>query len=145
MKIKLCLFSLSILLVSTSVNSLFAQTTGKVITDAFFALYLKDPAKAVEYAFSTNKYMLKKPEVVTNVKTQLKSLSSVLGTYYGNELISDKSISPSFREVKFLIKYDREPIQFTFLLYKPFNSWLVLNFSYNENLDKEIAAAEKSK
>ncbi len=139
------LISLFILFTFGTTTTSIAQVTTKAITDAFFALYAKDPGKAVEYAFSTNKYMLKKPEVVSNVKTQLKSLSGVLGTYYGNELISDNSIAPSFREIKFLIKYDREPIQFTFLLYKPFNTWMVLNFAYNENLDKEIAGAEKTK
>ena len=46
--------------------------------------------------------------------------------------------------MKFLVKYEREPIRFTFLLYKPKDKWEVLNFSFNENMDKEIEDANKA-
>jgi hypothetical protein len=126
-------------------TQLKAQATTKEITDPFFAVYAKYPMKAVDYAFATNKWMLKKPEEVTNVKTQLKTLTDLLGEYYGYDLISETTISPNLKVIKFLVKYDREPIKFTFLLYKPKDKWIVQNFSWNENLDKEIEDAPKAK
>ncbi len=126
-------------------SKLLAQSTSKEITDAFFAVYAKYPAKAVDYAFGTNKWMLKKPEVVTNVKTQLKTLTDLIGEYYGFEPIEENVISSSLKEVKFLVRYEREPLQFTFLLYKPKDKWMVENFSFNENLDKEIGEGTKIK
>ena len=132
-------------LIFASESKLLAQNTTKEITDTFFALYAKLPPKAVEYAFSTNKWMLKKPEVVTNVKTQLKTLTDMLGEYYGFEAMEENAVSPSLKEVKFLVKYEREPLQFTFMLYKPKDKWLVENFSFNENLDKEIEGGTKTR
>ena len=126
-------------------SKLLAQGTTKEITDVFFALYAKSPAKAVDYAFSTNKWMLKKPEVVSNVKTQLKTLTDLLGVYYGYELMQENNVSASLKEIKFLVKYDREPLQFTFLLYKPKDKWMVVNYSFNENLENEINGGTKTK
>ena len=126
-------------------SKLLAQSTAKEITDAFFAVYAKFPGKAVEYAFATNKWMLKKPEVVTNVKTQLKTLTDMLGDYYGYEPMLTNTISASLIEIKFLVRYEREPLQFTFLLYKPKDKWMVENFSFNENLDKEIGEGTVTK
>ena len=129
----------------SSESKLLAQSTYKEITDAFFAVYAKYPSKAVEYAFGTNKWMLKKPEVVTNVKTQLKTLTELLGDYYGFEPLEENTISASLKEVKFLVRYEREPLQFTFLLYKPKDKWMVENFSFNENMDKEIEGGTKTR
>ena len=126
-------------------SKLIAQTTSNVITDAFFVIYAKQPSNAVDYAFGTNKWMLKKTDVITNVKTQLKTLTDLLGGYDGFELIQESTISASLKEIKFLVRYEREPIQFTFLLYKPKDKWMVENFSFNENLDKEIDGGTKAK
>ena len=135
----------SVFLILASESKLLAQSSTKEITDAFFAVYAKFPPKAIEYAFATNKWMLKKPEVVTNVKTQLKTLTDMLGEYSGFEPMEENTVSPSLKEVKFLVKYEREPLQFTFLLYKPKDKWMVENFSFNENLDKEIEGGTKTR
>jgi len=145
MKKAFAILLVSLFLILTSVTDMLAQATTKEITDSFFQLFQKTPGKAIEYAFSTNKWMEQKPEVVTQVKTQLKGLTDMLGDCYGYDLISDNSISENLREIKYLIRYDREPLRFTFLLYKPKDKWEVLNFSFNENMDKEIEAAQKTK
>ncbi len=145
MKKAFTFLSISCFLVLSSATKIIAQATTKEITDNFFLLFQKTPDKAIEYAFSTNKWMEQKPEVVTQVKTQLKGLTDMLGDCYGYDLISDNSITENLREIKYLIRYDREPLRFTFLLYKPKDKWEVLNFSFNENMDKEIEEAEKTK
>ena len=145
MRTAITILCISILLILASESKSIAQSSSKEITDSFFDLYMKLPADAIDYAFATNSWMLKKPEVVTNVKTQLKSLTDMLGEYYGFEPMEENTVSPSLKEIKFLVKYEREPLQFTFLLYKPKDKWMVENFSFNENLDKEIEGGTKTR
>jgi hypothetical protein len=120
-----------------------AQSTIKEITDKFFALYATDPVKAVDYAFSTNKWFAKKQDGVDNVKTKIKDEVGLLGEYYGYEQISEKTAGQSSTMVSFIVKYDREPLRFIFLFYKPRDTWRVSNFSYDENIDKDLEDASK--
>ena len=122
----------------------FGQTTTKEITDKFFTIYSKDPAKAVDYGFSTNKWLDRKQDDVTNLKNKLKNLIDLCGDYYGYELLSEKTAGQNIKMVTFIIRYDREPIRFTFLFYKPNDKWQLNNFSYDENIDGDLEEATKA-
>ena len=58
--------------------------------DEFFATYEKVPAKAIDYGFSTNKWVARKQEEVSGLKNKLKDLISLCGEYYRHELLSEK-------------------------------------------------------
>mgnify|MGYP003402978113 CR=1 FL=1 len=133
-----------ILLSLTFLTKSQAQTTIKEITDKFFGLYQKDPIKAVEYAFSTNKWFDRNQDGVANLKTKLKNTIDLCGEYYGYELLSEKSAGQSIRMITFIVKYDRQPIRFSFFLYKPKDIWKVNNFSYDENIDDDLEEATKA-
>lgn len=64
-----------------SLTSVFGQTTSNEITDKFFELYSKDPLKAVDYAFSTNKWFDRQQDGVANLKNKLKNLIDLCGEY----------------------------------------------------------------
>jgi hypothetical protein len=120
------------------------QTTTNEITDKFFSLYSKDPIQAVDYAFSTNKWFDRQQDAVTNLKNKLKTTIGLCGDYYGYELLSEKTAGPSIKMITYIVKYDREPIRFTFFFYKPKDSWRVSNFSYDENIDNDLEEATKA-
>lgn len=40
-----------------------------------------------------------------------------------------------------MIKYARQPIRFTFILYKPKEEWMLFNFKYDDKLDEEMEDA----
>ena len=120
------------------------QATTKEITDKFFGLYATDPIKAVEYGFSTNKWMDRKQDDVANLKSKLKDIVSLLGEYDGYELLSEKTAGQSTKMVTFIVRYDREPVRFTFLFYKPKDTWRLNNFSYDEDIDKDLEEATKA-
>jgi hypothetical protein len=131
------------LLMLVFVNA-FSQATTKDITDKFFSIYKKNPLQAVDYGFSTNKWMSRKPDDLANAKTKLKDLIALLGDYYGYELLSDKTAGPNIRMVAFIVRYDRQPIRFTFLFYKPKDSWQLNNFSFDQDIDKDLEEATKA-
>ena len=115
-----------------------AQVTTKEISDNFFSIYAKDPFKAIDYAFSTNKWMETKVEGISELKNKLKKLTDVCGDYYGYEQISEKTAGSSISAVSFIVKYDRQPFRFIFFFYKVKDTWRVNNFSYDEDIGKDL-------
>ncbi|SDR79392.1 hypothetical protein [Winogradskyella sediminis] len=140
---KIKLFTLLIVTV-LSTNILKAQTTTEEITTEFFKTYEKSPQKAVDYVFETNKWMIdRNKDGIENVKTQLTSFLGLVGDYYGYEKVTEKSVGESYKLVSYMIKYDRQPVRFTFVFYKPKDKWQVQNFQYDDNLDDELEESGK--
>ena len=140
-KIKLLTLLIVIVL---STNILKAQTTTEEITTEFFKTYEKSPQKAIDYVFGTNKWMMdRNKDGIENVKTQLTSFLGLVGDYYGYEKITEKSVGESYKLVSYMIKYDRQPVRFTFVFYKPKDKWQVQNFKYDDNLDDELEESGK--
>jgi len=139
-KIKLITLSM---LVFLSASILKAQTTTEEITNEFFKIYIKSPQKAVDYIFGTNKWMERNKDGVENVKTQLAGFLGLVGDYYGYEKITEKSIGESYKLVSYMIKYERQPVRFTFIFYKPKDKWQVQNFQYDDSLGDELEEAGK--
>jgi hypothetical protein len=137
---KLLVITLACMLCLT--NS-FAQTTIKEITDKFFQLYAKDPSAALDYGFSTNKWVDTKQEDIVNLKKNLKSLVDLCGEYYSYELISEKNAGQHIKLMTYIVHYDREPVRLSFLFYQPKDSWRLYNFSYSENIDADLQPAVK--
>lgn len=133
-----------VMLLIASNMVLKAQTTTEEITDEFFRKYEKSPMKAVDYAFETNQWMVERnKDGIDNVKTQLTSSLGLVGDYYGYEKITEKSVGDSFKLVSYMVKYDRQPVRFTFVFYKPKDKWQIQNFQYDDNLDDELEEAGK--
>ncbi|CAL2102228.1 protein of unknown function [Tenacibaculum sp. 190130A14a] len=80
---------------------------------------------------------------IENVKSQLTNFLGLVGDYYGHEKITDKSIGKSYKLVSYMVKYDRQPIRFTFVFYKPKDKWQVQNFRFDDNLDDELRESGK--
>lgn len=143
MNIKMKLPTLLILTV-LSINMLKAQSTPEEITAQFFKIYEESPQKAVDYIFGTNKWMTdRNKDGIENVKTQLTSLLGLVGDYYSYEKITEKSIGESYQLVSYMIKYDRQPLRFSFVFYKPKDKWQVQNFKYDDNLGDELKESGK--
>jgi len=123
---------------------MFGQTIEKEITDKFFLIYEKEPIKAVDYAFSTNKWFERKLDGIAELKSGLKNLIDLCGEYSGYELLSKKTAGQNITIMTFIVKYDREPIRFTFYLYRAKDKWRVNNFSYDEDVDKDLIEAGKA-
>jgi hypothetical protein len=135
---------ISLMMVILSINALKAQSTTDEMTKEFFSIYGESPQNAVDYIFNTNKWMAEKNmEGIENLKGQLNILLGQVGGYCGHEKITEKSLGESFKLISYMIKYDRQPVRFTFIFYKPKDNWEIQNFQFDDNLDDELEEAAK--
>jgi len=126
-----------------SFNILSAQKVPDLIMSQFFRIYKKSPQDAVDYAFGTNKWMIERnKDGIENVKTQLTNFLELIGNYCGYERIGEKNIGRNYKQINYMVKYDRQPIQFIFTFYKPKSEWQVQNFKYDDELDGELKERE---
>ncbi len=137
MKTKLLIF---IICISTS--TLLAQNKPEDVLDKFFRTYETEGSdKALDYIFSTNKWMSNSKQQIDDLKSKLKRTVELIGDYNGYELMVKRSIKNHLELYSFIVKYDRQPLRFSILLYKPKDNWRLQNFKYDDNLDAELEEA----
>jgi hypothetical protein len=118
-----------------------ANIVEETITRDFFKTYQTDPIIAYANLFSKSKWIQQSDIETTKIK--MKDFLTDMGAYNGYETITVKKAGDSFILKSFLVKYDRQPIRFTFILYKPSNEWKIQNFSYDTNIGDELEEAAK--
>ena len=116
----------------------FAQKSEKEIVDRFFELYKTNTNEAVNYIYGLNKWIDLEGEAVRNVRDKLNQYKELVGTYYGEEFIYKGEFGQSFVTYIYLVKYERQPIRFTFKFYKAKDTWMTYSFSFDDNFDEEF-------
>jgi hypothetical protein len=88
--------------------------------------------------------MAKSADAVVNLKNQMEGLTEdFIGKYHGNDLIVEKGVSDSFLLLSYLVKFDRQPLRFTFQFYKPVDRWRIHSFQYDGNITNEVEESAK--
>lgn len=133
-----------LLLVLLSADAYSQKNNGQELIDHFFDLYEKEgPDKALTYAFGTNAWMDANSDAVKNVIFELDKTINLVGNYIGNEQIQSASAGSRFRILSYFVYYDRQPIRFTFELYKNNEGWMLWNFKFDTDYDSEIEESIK--
>ncbi len=123
----------------------FAQNDPQKIIDEFFNLYKeKSTDAALDYIFKTNKWMNESQDQIDNVKFKLNGTLKQLGELAGHNLITKKTLGEHLALYTFMVRYDRQPLRFSFLFYNPNNQWRLHNFSFDHALDTELEEATKA-
>ena len=105
------------------------------ITATFFDKYKnEDVDSAIDYLFSTNKWINESKEEISRIKINLNDLVKDLGKYYGYEKISTENINKNLKQYTFQLRYDLQPLRFKITFYKPNDEWRVQNFQYDSKL-----------
>ncbi len=121
-----------------------AKDDGQELITRFFDLYKgKGYEYALKYAFETNKWINTQGDEMLTVGLNLGKKIQPLGEYLGNEELKSKSVSSRFRIVSYFVYYQREPIRFTFELYKNASGWEIWDFQFDSDFDAEIIEALK--
>jgi hypothetical protein len=134
---------LIILILACFSNCCFGQTLKEEITTTFFKELEQDPSKAYINVFKFNKWMTDKKSALETSRIKLVDLVDQLGEYYGYELITEKRAGESYIIKGFLAKYERQPLRFNFVLYKPNAKWVLQNLSFDVDVDQELSDAAK--
>jgi len=126
-----------------SLSSLYGQESGKMIIDNFFNLYEEDAIKAIDYIYGTNDYFDINGDAVKKLKGQLKQFVDLVGNYKGNELLYKSDISKYYETYIYLVRYDRQPVRFTFSFYKPDKNWFLYSFKFDDSFDNDLEEVMK--
>jgi hypothetical protein len=117
------------------------------ITDAFFDKYKNvSTSDAVDYIFATNTFASQNPqlpEIKKTLKISLDSLRQNVGRYTGKDLITEKSTTDNFVLISYLVKHQLQPIRFTFMFYRPEETWMLYRFISDVQVDTELEDAGK--
>ncbi|PQJ23482.1 hypothetical protein [Tenacibaculum sp. SG-28] len=108
------------------------------IVSNFFKTYDGKPQKAIEDIFNSNKWLNFEKSQKETVFLKLNNLISQLGSYQGYETIKSINIGKSYRVISAIAKYDRQPLRFNFILYKPLDKWQVQNFNFDVNIESVL-------
>ncbi len=116
-------------------NSGFSQAGCDSIPKNFFRIFEeKGSDAAIDYVYSTNKFMRANIQANLKVKSELKKIISLIGKYKGHELMEKKVISPSYVQLYYLAKFDRQPLKFIFVLYKPSDKWQLQKLKFDDKV-----------
>ena len=121
-----------------SANLVFSQDSEQVIIDEFFEIFAKNSEKAINFIYNTNDWIDADGDAVTKLKIQLKQYEELIGEYYGEEFLYKGNLGESFTTYVYLVKYERQPVRFTFEFYRPKDVWMVYSFKFDDNFDEDF-------
>jgi hypothetical protein len=138
---KILLVLCPVLLFACNVTAQVQQQTPADISKKFFEIYAAKPNDAIDYIFSGMKLTKQVNEDITAIKKNLKMTIDQDGAYYGYELITEKNLGSTLKLISYMAKYDKQPVRFIFIYYKPADKWKIYTFQFNTNLDEELTSA----
>jgi len=119
----------------------FAQPvkTPEMIADSFFVILKSGSTdKAMDYIVATNPYMLQAKETIDNIKIKLQKSLPLIGRFYGQDLYYKKEIGPNYIYLKYILRYDRQPVIMTFIFYKPDKVWKLQNILFEDKPEGDL-------
>jgi hypothetical protein len=105
-----------------------------------FFTQLKDNKvdEALDQLYSSNPWMGRRKDNVTNLKTQLKQVTAVTGEYREHQLLTRQELGGRLVYLSYFVAYERQPFRFEFQFYKPADTWVTYSFHIDENLADEL-------
>lgn len=123
---------------SASVNAQ-PVTTPEMIADSFFVILKSGSTeKALDYIVSTNPYMLQAKETIDNIKMKLQKSLPLIGRFYGQDLFYKKEVGPNYMYLKYLLRYDRQPVIMTFVFYRADKVWKLQNILFEDKPENDL-------
>lgn len=134
------LIAASAILILTSALStnLKAQATPEELMEGFFAIFNEDVNQAIDYLFATNNMIDPSQQGIKSIKERLELSRKLLGNYYGSEIVDVYYAGDSYVKYIYSLKYERQPVKFIVVLYKPKDKWKVQNINFQDDIDTEF-------
>ena len=120
-------------------NDKKTEVTPLIIIDSFFTqLETIGFEKAFYNLFESNRNASYDRIELLNVVTLFNEVTNFSGNYCGYELICGSWIGNSLKLYSYMVKYETQPIKFTFIFYKCKDEWFIQNFDLNTHLVQEL-------
>lgn len=121
----------------------YSQDDSQRLINNFFTTYEKDKGQAFDSIFKSNPYFTKTQ--ISYIKDTLNKFLSQLENYCGYELVHTQfpGNSKSMVLYYYIVKYERQPVKFVFVFYKPKETWMLYNFLFNGEVDTDLIDAAK--
>lgn len=119
-------------------NKSCAQATPEELMNNFFELFDKDLDNAIDYLFSTNNLIDPRQPGIQSIKEKFDISRKMLGNYYGYEIVSRYYAGDSYVKYIYSLKYERQPVKFIVILYKPDKKWKVQNVNFHDDISTEF-------
>ena len=133
---KISFLSILVMFVSISFSQ---ENNDSTLVEKFFNLYEEEGIiQSLEYIYSDNYWISREVGVSDTISNQLEKVVNQLGDYFGFELIKKAKLGSCYVVYSYLLKYDRQPLRFVFILYKPNKEWRFQSFKYDGNLGEEM-------
>ncbi len=100
----------------------------KIVENFFSLIQEKSPSTAIDYLFSNNPQLYQKSESLQQLKNFFLNIDQFLGKFYGYEIIHKKEYHHSLYIIIVFTKYEKQPLKFLFVFYKPVNKWITYRF-----------------
>jgi hypothetical protein len=115
-----------------------AQATPEELMDAFFLIFAEDVNQAVDFLFATNPMIDPNQPGIKSIKEKFELSRKLLGNYYGYEIINIYHAGDSYVKYIYSLKYERQPVKFIAVLYKPKDKWKVQNINFHDDIEVEF-------
>lgn len=130
------------ILLSTCLALLFINSYAQIPTDhieRFFKMHKElGFDQAIDTLFITNKWFADVKGAQDNVKSQLSTLESRLGDYYGYESLTAQRVGTCYEYYTYIMKFERQPLRVHFSFYKAKDKWTLQNFKYEDKIAVEL-------
>jgi hypothetical protein len=130
-----------LLLFACIVTAQAQEQTPADLSKKFFGIYAVKPMDAIDFIFSGIPLNKQVKDDITAIKKNLKVTIDHGGAFNGYELITEKSVGNTLKLMSYMAKYDKQPVRFIFIYYKPKDVWKIYTFQFNTNLDDELTNA----
>lgn len=114
----------------------------KQLAEAFIKnLGTDHQSKAMVDLFSTNSAAFMQENKIEKLKLEIAQMIKGGGKYSGADLIAEKQVGERLIGLTYLLRFNRGPIRFEFVFYKPNDRWMISKFSTKSGLADEIVEA----
>lgn len=100
----------------------------KIVKNFFSLIQEKSSSSAIDYLFSNNPQLYQRTESIQQLKNFFLNVDQVLGKLYGYEIIQNEIYYNSLHIIIVYTKYEKQPLKFLFVFYKPTNKWITYRF-----------------
>ncbi|RAK70262.1 hypothetical protein [Hymenobacter edaphi] len=133
---KLLLFALLSLLTLPA----YCQMDHTTLVELFFTEYTAlGPDKALEHLYATSAAPQRNRAAFEQQRAALRQLTpEAVGRYYGRQLLRTDGLSWNLAASSYLVRFEQQPVRFTFTFYKANDRWGLYSFKVDTDLAEEL-------